>query len=879
MNIDVKKLSPMMQRYFEIKARYPDCLLFFRLGDFYEMFFDDAELASRVLDITLTGRDCGMGKERAPMCGVPYHAVDSYIRKLIDAGYRVAICEQLTDPATSKGMLERDVVRVVTSGTLVEEDILDEKTSNYLASVYAADEEFGLAWADISTGEFTVYQYSGADWRARLSDMLYSLKPSECVCNEALSVSSRDIRFFADNDIRPRCYHDYAYRFPTAERKLKEALGVSSLAGFGCDDKPLAVSAAGGLLEYLSETQKRSLAQINSVSYLYDKIFMMLDAATRRNLELTARARDGKKKGSLLWVLDNTRTAMGARALNQWLERPLQDEKQIALRLDAVETLVGDRLTREKVVEALGKVRDLERLVGRLAYGAASHSTLLGISDTLNAVPDIKKLIAGKKDALIKLVNGDLAPLENLSLLLNSALERENKKLVKGKEGEGYIVKKGFDEELDSLRDIKITAQTWLSNLESRERESTGIRNLHIGYNRVFGYYIEVSKSFLDSVPYRYTRKQTLVNAERFITEELKEIENKVLGASEEAAAIENRIFGELVGACMDEIASLQRTARALATLDVLVSLATVAVRNNYVKPVIGKKVKAIDIRDGRHPVVETILPHGAYVPNDTLLDSDENRTMIITGPNMAGKSTYMRQVALITLMAHIGSFVPAKSAEITLTDRIFTRIGASDDLTGGQSTFMVEMIEVATILNYATSSSLLVLDEIGRGTSTYDGLSIAWAVLEYITAEIRAKTLFATHFHELTDAETFGGVKNYRVLVGEAAGGIVFLHKIARGSASRSFGVEVAALAGVKKSVIESAARIMSELEKQAEERDSNRMLIASRRPGNAVQTSLFDNEESEVEKELAAIDVDNLTPIAALTILSDLKKKLKKR
>lgn len=524
-------------------------------------------------------------------------------------------------------------------------------------------------------------------------------------------------------------------------------------------------------------------------------------------------------------------------------------------------------------------MRDLERLVGRLAYGAASHSTLLGISDTLNAVPDIKKLIAGKKDALIKLVNGDLDPLENLSSLLNSALERENKKLVKGKEGEGYIVKKGFDEELDSLRDIKITAQTWLSNLESRERESTGIRNLHIGYNRVFGYYIEVSKSFLDSVPYRYTRKQTLVNAERFITEELKEIENKVLGASEEAAAIENRIFGELVGACMDEIASLQRTARALATLDVLVSLATVAVRNNYVKPVIGKKVKAIDIRDGRHPVVETILPHGAYVPNDTLLDSDENRTMIITGPNMAGKSTYMRQVALITLMAHIGSFVPAKSAEITLTDRIFTRIGASDDLTGGQSTFMVEMIEVATILNYATSSSLLVLDEIGRGTSTYDGLSIAWAVLEYITAEIRAKTLFATHFHELTDAETFGGVKNYRVLVGEAAGGIVFLHKIARGSASRSFGVEVAALAGVKKSVIESAARIMSELEKQAEERDSNRMLIASRRPGNAVQTSLFDNEESEVEKELAAIDVDNLTPIAALTILSDLKKKLKKR
>ena len=877
MDIDVNSLSPMMRRYFAIKAQYPDCLLFFRLGDFYEMFFEDAEKASRVLDLVLTGRDCGLKDRRAPMCGVPYHAVDNYIRRLIDAGFRVAICEQLSDPATTKGMLDRDVVRVVTPGTVMEEDILDEKSTNYLASVCLQGEAFGLAWTDISTGEFCVYEYGGSDWATKLSDVLSSVRPSEFVCDEDFESAWRNVPYFSSSDARPRCWQGYAYNFRTAEKKLCDALGVVTLAAFGCADKKLAVSAAGGLLEYLTQTQKRTLAQINAITYLNDDTFMLLDAATRRNLELTARARDGKKTGSLLGVLDRTRTAMGARTLRAWLERPLRDEKAINARLSAVETLVGAREARDKIAQILGDVRDLERLAGRLAYGSASPSTLLSVSDTLNVLPALKKELGTLKDPLIKRIAADIDPLPDVASVLNAALERAERKLDKDAAG-AHVVARGYDETLDSLRDVKSTAQTWLKNLEQRERESTGIRNLHVGFNKVFGYYIEVTNSFLDKVPYRYQRKQTLVGAERFITDELKELETRILTAGDEAAALENKIVEELKAMTLAKLVELQRTARALAALDVLQSFAAVAVRGNYVRPVIGKKVKAIDIKEGRHPVVETLMEHGAYVPNDTLLDGDENRTIILTGPNMAGKSTYMRQVALITLMAHIGCFVPAKSAEITLTDRIFTRIGASDDLSGGQSTFMVEMIEVATILNYATSSSLLVLDEIGRGTSTYDGLSIAWAVLEYITSEIRAKTLFATHFHELTDAESFGGVKNYRVLVGEAQDKIVFLHKIARGSASQSFGVEVASLAGVKKCVIERAGRIMRELERRAEGRDSNSMLLASGGSGRQVQqTSLFDREESEVEKELKDIDPENLTPLQALTVLNDLKKKLR--
>lgn len=871
MTIDHSKLSPMMKRYFEIKSNYPDCLLFFRLGDFYEMFFDDAVTASKTLDLTLTGRDCGL-EERAPMCGVPYHAVDGYIRKLIENGFRVAICEQLSDPATSKGMVERDVVRVVSSGTVMEEEILDEKSSNYLCSICSADSAFGLAWADISTGEFCVYEYDGENALDRLSNFLGSISPSEIICNQNFLSKYQNVLYFKTVEKRPRCYHDFAYSFGVAEKKILSTLNVNTLEVFEIADKKYAVGATGGLLEYLSQTQKRSLGQLTRIVYMHDRSFMMLDNSTRRNLELTSRARDGKRQGSLLSVLDKTCTAMGARALKRWIEQPLQDADHINKRLDAVENLMSSKSLRERLFQSLSDVRDLERLNGRLAYGNASPKDLLSVSDTLSAIPQIKNLLKDCSAQLLKKINSALHPLEKVNALLTSALDRE--KVINYKVG-NYIAK-GFDSTLDELRDVQNSAKDWLANLELREREETGIRTLKVGFNKVFGYYIEVSKSFVDKVPYRYQRKQTLVNGERYITDELKQLEEKILSSEANALALEDRIFGELKQACVDSLAKLQSDAQALSMLDCLLSFANVSVANKYVKPTIGKKVNRINITDGRHPVVENLLDKGAYVPNDTLLDDGDNRTMIITGPNMAGKSTYMRQVAIITLMAHIGCFVPARSAEIALTDRIFTRIGASDDLSSGQSTFMVEMIEVATILNYATSSSLLVLDEIGRGTSTFDGLSIAWAVLEEITQNIKAKTLFATHFHELTELEDLEGVKNYRVLVSQINDSIVFLHKIVRGGASQSFGIEVASLAGVSKNVIEHAKNIMRNLEEDSKNRDTNEMLLASAKKNMTAQVSLFDKSDSKIEQQLKDTDVNNLTPLQALTILADLKKQV---
>ncbi len=870
-NIDAQKLSPMMKKYLELKQQYSDCLLFFRLGDFYEMFFDDAKIASRELDLTLTGRDCGL-EERAPMCGVPYHAVDNYIRRLIDAGYRVAICEQLNDPSTTKGMLDRDVVRVVSGGTVMEEDILDERVANYLASIFTKDGAFGVAWCDISTGEFNVYQFEGDNYLDRLSDLMGSISPAEVICNEDFVGKYQTLAYFKTAEKRARCYHDFAYALSAATKKLCAAFGVASLEVFECGDKPYAVAAAGGLMEYLAQTQKRNLSQLNKITLVRDKSFMMLDSATRRNLELTQRARDGKRQGSLLSVLDKTATAMGARMLRRFIEQPLQDSDKINKRLDAVEELTLDRLVREKLYEALDGVRDLERLNGRLAYGSASPKDLLAICDTLTAIPAIKGTLAGAKAQLLKNLDSAIKPLTKLCALLTKALDRQNCLNYKN----GGFIAQGYDKSLDELRDIKNTARNWLANLEAQEKEETGIRTLKIGFNKVFGYYIEVSKSFLDKVPYRYQRKQTLVGGERFITEELKQIEEKILSAEANSVSLEERIFAELKQQCFNSLAQLQSTAQALSALDAILSLASVSAQNKYVKPVINKKVRTLNIVEGRHPVVEQLLDKGAYVPNDTLLDDGDNRTMIITGPNMAGKSTYMRQVALIVLMAHIGCFVPAKSAQIALTDRIFTRIGASDDLSGGQSTFMVEMIEVATILNYATSSSLLILDEIGRGTSTFDGLSIAWAVLEYITKNIKAKTLFATHFHELTQLEDLQGVKNYRVLVSQLNGSIVFLHKIARGGASQSFGVEVASLAGVSKPVIEHAKRIMQSLEEDSRGRDTNSVLIAAGNAKKTEQLSMFEAGESKIEKQLSEINVDNLTPIQALTVLSDLKKQL---
>lgn len=871
MIIDREKLSPMMRRYFEIKENYKDCLLFFRLGDFYEMFFDDAVTASRVLDLTLTGRDCGLD-ERAPMCGVPYHAVDNYIRKLIENGYRVAICEQLSDPATSKGLVDRDVVRVVSSGTVMEEDILDEKSSNYLCSVFTNSQGFGIAWADISTGEFNVYEYVGDNSLDRLSNLLGSISPSEIICNDDFVGKYLKVQYFVSSDKRARCYHDFAYSLSAATKRICSSFKITSLSVFELDDKNNAVCAAGGLLEYLAQTQKRSLGQLGKITFLHDKSFMMLDTATRRNLELTERARDGKRAGSLLSVLDKTCTAMGARTMKRWIEQPLQDADMINKRLDAVETLCSSKAGRERLSDALSRARDLERLNGRLAYGNATPKDLLSISDTLAVIPEVKASLDGVQTALLKKINSALHPLEKVQLVLDSALDRDGVNSYKN----GGYVKKGYDEQLDQMRDIHISAKEWLAELESKEREETGIRTLKVGYNKVFGYYIEVSKSFTDKVPYRYERKQTLVNGERYITQELKQLEDRILSAEATASALEEKIFTELKTLCYDNLAKLQSNASALSALDCLLSFANVSVANDYVKPLINKKVKCIDIESGRHPVVETLIDKGAYVPNDTLLNDADDRTMIITGPNMAGKSTYMRQVAIITLMAHIGCFVPAKSAQIALTDRIFTRIGASDDLSGGQSTFMVEMIEVATILNYATSSSLLILDEIGRGTSTFDGLSIAWSVLEYITKNIKAKTLFATHFHELTELEDLDGVKNYRVLVSQVGDSIVFLHKIVRGGASQSFGIEVASLAGVNKTVIDHAKSIMHSLEEDSKNRDTNEMLLSSAKKNVTAQVSLFDSGESKIERQIRDTDVDNLTPLQALTILSDLKKQL---
>lgn len=871
MVIDESKLSPMMKHYFKMKAQYPDCLLFFRLGDFYEMFFDDAVTASRVLDLTLTGRDCGL-EERAPMCGVPYHAVDNYIRKLIDNGFRVAICEQLSDPKASKGMVDRDVIRVVSSGTVMEEEILDERNSNYIASIFTSADGFGVAWSDISTGEFNAYEYSGANYLDRLSDILGSIAPSECISNEDFLAKFGRVAYFQTVEARPHCYQDFAYSKSAATKKILTTFGVASLSIFELEDKPMAVSACGGLLEYLSQTQKRALGQLVKIDFLKDKSFMILDTSTRRNLELTKRARDGKRQGSLIAVLDKTSTAMGARTIKRYIEQPLQDAEQINRRLDAVEELCSSKSLLENLVNSLDSVRDLERLNGRLAYGNATPKDLLSIADTLEAVPKLKNLLKGTNSKLLKTLNQYLYPLENVAMTLSGAIDRD---LVVNYKNGGYV-KKGYDETLDNLRDINNSAKVWLAQLEATEREATGIRTLKVGFNKVFGYYIEVSKSFVDKVPYRYERKQTLVGGERYITQELKEIEEKILSAESNANALEEKIFAELKALCTEHLAEMQKTAYALGTLDALLSFASVSLANNYTKPVINAKVKQIRIVDGRHPVVEGLIDKGGYVPNDTLLDGGENRTMIITGPNMAGKSTYMRQVALITLMAHIGCFVPAKEAEIALTDRIFTRIGASDDLSGGQSTFMVEMLEVATILNNATEKSLLILDEIGRGTSTFDGLSIAWAVLEYITKNVKAKTLFATHFHELTELEDLEGVKNYRVLVSQMNDTIIFLHKIARGGASQSFGIEVASLAGVAKPVIAHAKRIMQSLEEDAKNRDTNEMLLASAKKNKTEQVSLFDNHSSKIEEQIKATDVNNLTPMQALTILSDLKKQL---
>ena len=802
------ELTPMMKQYMQTKEEYKDCILFYRLGDFYEMFFDDALTASKELEITLTGKNCGL-EERAPMCGIPYHAVDSYLNRLVSKGYKVAICEQVEDPKTAKGIVKREVIRVVTPGTNLDTQGLDETKNNYIMCIVYMADRYGLSVADVTTGEYLVTEL---DSQTKLMDELYKFMPSEIVCNEAFYMSGLDLDDLK-NRLHMAIYSLEAWYFDDAlcRETLQEHFKVASLEGIGLSDYECGMIASGALLKYLEETQKNSLSHMSRLTRYATGNYMVLDSATRRNLELVETLREKQKRGSLLWVLDKTKTAMGARTLRKYVEQPLIDKKSIVKRLDAVAELKDNAICREEIREYLNPVYDLERLVGKITYQSANPRDLIAFQSSLSMLPSVKCILKDMESDLLKEIYEELDPLEELCDLVGRAIQEEPPRAMK----EGGIIKDGYNEEVDRLRKAKSEGKNWLADLETKEREKTGIKNLRIRYNKVFGYYLEVTNSFKDLVPDYYTRKQTLANAERYIIPELKELEDTILGAEDKLCALEYELYCEVRNTIAAELTRIQRTAKAVAKLDVIASLALVAERNNYVRPKINEK-GVIDIRDGRHPVVEKMIPNDMFIANDTYLDDKKQRISIITGPNMAGKSTYLRQAALIVLMAQLGSFVPAFSANIGLVDRIFTRVGASDDLASGQSTFMVEMNEVANILRNATSKSLLILDEIGRGTSTFDGLSIAWAVVEYISNSklLGAKTLFATHYHELTELEgKISNVNNYCIAVKEKGDDIVFLRKIVKGGADKSYGIQVAKLAGVPDPVINRAKEIVEEL------------------------------------------------------------------
>ena len=857
-------LSPMMKYYLSVKENYKDAILLFRLGDFYEMFFDDAKLASEILDLTLTGRDCGL-EHRAPMCGVPYHAVDGYISKLISAGYKVAICEQLTSPEESKGMLERDVIRVITPGTVIEDDILDDKKNNYLVSIATHKNKFALAWADVSTGEFNTLEKDLDDFSS-IEDALATIVPAEIICNgETLALTQNVSQMRLSKLPKFQNHNEWSFELSNAEKALKEQFEVSSLDMFEIKDKKTCIMASGALCTYLKETQKRALSHISGLRYVRNERYMVLDSTARRNLEITQNARDGSSRATLLKVMDKTRTSMGARNLRRWLEQPLRDEKEINSRLDAVEELISSGKVRSNLDETLGLVKDLERLSTKLVYGNPSPRDFIAIRQSLEAIPFIKSTLKTCKNPLLVSLEENMFELESEYNMLCDMLDDNPPALTK----DGGFIRKGYSEELDGYRNANTDGKSWLAKLENDEKEATGIKNLKVGYNKVFGYYIEVSKGNVDKVPFRYVRKQTLTTGERYITEELKEIEDKILGAVEKSVKLELALFEQIKLQMLKVIPMLQSTARAVAVTDTLLSFAKLSAAGNYCKPVINDTIEGISIKGGRHPVVEALMKSDEFVPNDTELDCYQNRTMIITGPNMAGKSTYMRQVALIVFMAHVGCFVPAKSAQISITDRIFTRIGASDDLAYGQSTFMVEMVEVATILQNATMRSLLILDEIGRGTSTFDGLSIAKAVLEDVTARIRCKTLFSTHFHELTELEgNLEGAVNYKIVAAERDKGIIFLHKIMRGGTNKSFGIEVAKLAGLPQKVIARARAVSKELENDAHK---SRVAKTESRVPDMVDMM----EQNEIIGQLKELDVNNMSPIQALNVLGELVKK----
>ncbi len=879
-DVDVSVVSPMMQHYIKTKEEYEDCILFYRLGDFYEMFFEDAETVSKELELTLTGKDCGLA-ERAP-----FHAADNYINRLVEKGYKVAICEQMEDPKKAKGIVKREVIRVVTPGTNLYTQALDETKNNYIMSVAYISNRFGIAFADVTTGAFMVTE---VEKLRNLLDEIYKFSPAELICNEAFCMSGVDLEELRNRlHLSVSALDNWYFDDDLCQRTLKEHFHVGTLEGLGLKDYDCATIAAGALLTYLLETQKNSLDHMRKITpYITDK-YMLIDSSTRRNLELTETMREKEKRGSLLWVLDKTKTAMGARMLRSFIEQPLIEEDAINRRLDAVEEINRQEMDREEIREYLGPVYDLERLISRVSYQSANPRDLIAFKTSIGMIPHIRRLLGQFQSEELKKVCEDMDELQDLYQVLDKAIVEDPPLAMK----EGGIIKDGYDQQIDDYRQAKTKGKTWLAELEAEEKEKTGIKNLKIKYNKVFGYYLEVTNSFKDMVPDYYTRKQTLTNAERYITPRLKELEDMILGAEDKLYALEYDRFAQIRNRIAKEVERIQKTAGAIAKLDAYLSMALVASRNQYVRPKINTR-GIIDIKDGRHPVVEKMITNDMFIPNDTYLDNGKNRISVITGPNMAGKSTYMRQTALIVLMAQIGSFVPASKANIGIVDRIFTRVGASDDLASGQSTFMVEMTEVANILRNATSKSLLILDEIGRGTSTFDGLSIAWAVIEHISNPklLGAKTLFATHYHELTELEgKLPGVNNYCIAVKERGDDIVFLRKIVKGGADKSYGIQVAKLAGVPDSVINRAKELVEELvsadiTSTVKDIASEGKKTKTKQPVHydevdMEQISLFDTvKDDDVLKELKSIKIDELRPVDALNVLYRLQNKLKNR
>lgn len=860
--------SQMMEQYRNIKKKYGETIVFFRLGDFYELFDDDAILMSKVLELTLTSKNCGDG-EKAPMCGVPFKAVDIYVQKALNLGYKIAICEQLSEPTqNSKEIVQRDVIRVITSGTIMEDSILDDRKNNYIMSIYQDKNNFGLAWADITTGELNVSEFNNLESFKQISDALIMISPTEIICNQQFASSSQNLDCYkAGNAVKVQSYLEYAFSFNRAENLAKEQLGTVSLESFGINSKKFAICALGGLLEYLKETQKRALPQINKVKLVQTTNYMQIDQIARKNLEINCNLHDGSKHGSLLWLIDHTSTSMGGRMIRKFLNEPLQNINEIALRQNGVEELYKNIIKRESLISELDRFADVERLCGKISFGSVNPRDCLALAKSLSKLPNIKNLLANCSSKALQAIYDNIDLQEDVVSLLTNAISEDCPALI----SEGGAIKKGFNQELDELMLAKTDGVSWIARLEATEKEQTGIKNLKIGYNRVFGYYIEVTNSQKDLVPYRYTRKQTLTNAERYITPELKELENKILGSEDRALKLEQTIFANIKKYLLSKVESMQNTSRYIAYLDTLCSLATIAVKDNYTRPKMVNSDGELIIKDGRHPIVEQLTKE-QFVPNDTFLNNLDSKTMIITGPNMAGKSTYMRQVAVISLLAHIGSFVPASFAQIPVIDRIFTRIGASDDLSYGQSTFMVEMVEVANILHNATSKSLILLDEIGRGTSTFDGLSIAWSVMEYLSKNLKAKTLFSTHYHELTELEgLLEGVKNYRITVSDRQGKIEFLRKIERGGANKSFGIEVASLAGLPQEIISRARQLLLSLEqadinKNIELKDIDTKV--------KVQETRINN--LEVINRLKELDVNKISPMEAFSILIDLVQKV---